>query len=330
MNRIPLENSALSFVQDSEKPTFVKKLHSDGYVEIDVEKGRKAIENLQTDTDMSNRPKVLIRDKSIAGIDVKIYSPLVSPIAKPNTILYIHGGGWVFGDDRTHDLLLRKLVTMTSSILVFPMYSRSPEAKFPQAINELYEVAKYINNNRIQLSNTKNLIVAGDSAGGNMAIALTLLAKKRGDVKFTGQMLFYPVTDTTFNTESYKKFATGYHLTRGAMRWFFDQYEPDVKKRKDVLISPLGASIKDLADLPPALIVTAEADVLRDEGEMYASKLRAAGVDVSAIRCLSIIHDFLMLNRLQESNAANIALNAISYFLKEKISIEHKMFSMNK
>jgi acetyl esterase len=152
------------------------------------------------------------------------------------------------------------------------------------------------------------LAVVGDSVGGNMSAALTLLAKERGDVRFVQQVLFYPVTDANFDTPSYHQFAEGYFLRRDGMQWFWDQYTTDPAQRAEITASPLRASLEQLAGLPPALVITGEADVLRDEGEAYAAKLRAAGVPVTAVRYQGIIHDFVMLNALRETHAADAAI----------------------
>jgi acetyl esterase/lipase len=141
-----------------------------------------------------------------------------------------------------------------------------------------------------------------------MTAALTLLAKQRGDVTFKQQVLFYPVTDANFDTESYLKFAEGYFLGREGMKWFWDQYTTDPAQRAEITASPLRASLDELAGLPPALVITGEADVLRDEGEAYAAKLRQAGVPVTAVRYQGIIHDFVMVNALRETHAAEAAI----------------------
>jgi acetyl esterase len=141
-----------------------------------------------------------------------------------------------------------------------------------------------------------------------MTAALTLLAKQRGDVSFAQQVLFYPVTDASFDTDSYHQFAEGYFLRRDAMQWFWDQYTADPTQRAEITASPLRASLEELAGLPPALVITGEADVLRDEGEAYAAKLNAAGVPVTAVRYHGIIHDFVMLNALRDTHAATAAI----------------------
>ncbi|WP_159052420.1 alpha/beta hydrolase, partial [Streptomyces longwoodensis] len=152
------------------------------------------------------------------------------------------------------------------------------------------------------------LAVAGDSVGGNMSAALTLMAKERGDVPLVQQVLFYPVTDASFDTPSYHQFATGYFLRRDAMQWFWDQYTTDEAERAEITASPLRATVEQLTGLPPALVITGEADVLRDEGEAYANKLRTAGVPVTAVRYQGVIHDFVMLNALRETHAAEAAI----------------------
>lgn len=163
------------------------------------------------------------------------------------------------------------------------------------------------------------IAVAGDSVGGNMSIALTLMAKERGGPKLAAQVLFYPVTDANFDTASYRQFAEGYFLRRDAMQWFWDQYTTDQDQREEITASPLRASLEQLTGLPPALVITGEADVLRDEGEAYANKLREAGVPVTAVRYQAIIHDFVMLNALRETHAADAAIKQATRFLTEAL-----------
>ncbi|MEU9397226.1 alpha/beta hydrolase, partial [Streptomyces sp. NPDC048324] len=194
--------------------------------------------------------------------------------------------------------------------VVFPEYDLSPEARYPVAIEQNYAVAQWIVREGADHGlDAARLAVAGDSVGGNMSAALTLMAKQRGDVPLVQQVLFYPVTDASFDTASYHQFATGYFLRRDGMQWFWDQYTTDEAERAQITASPLRASTEQLAGLPPALVITGEADVLRDEGEAYANKLRTAGVPVTAVRYQGIIHDFVMLNALRETHAAEAAIN---------------------
>lgn len=225
-------------------------------------------------------------------------------------ILYIHGAGWVFGNAHTHDRLVRELAVGVGAAVVFPEYDLSPEARYPVAIEQNYAVARWIvTEGAAKGLDATRIAVAGDSVGGNMSAALTLMAKERGDVPLVQQVLFYPVTDAAFDTPSYGQFAEGYFLRRDAMQWFWDQYTADEKQRDEITASPLRASVEQLRDLPPALVITAEADVLRDEGEAYANKLRQAGVPVTAVRYQGIIHDFVMLDALRETHAAEAAIN---------------------
>jgi acetyl esterase/lipase len=235
-------------------------------------------------------------------------------------ILFIHGAGWVFGDALTHDLLVRKLAIGTRAAVVFPEYSLSPEAHYPVAIEQNYAVAQWITDEGASKGlDASRLAVAGDSVGGNMATAATLMAKERGDINFSAQVLFYPVTDANFDTGSYEQFAEGYWLRRDAMQWFWDQYTTDEAQRNQITASPLRASLDQLAGLPQALVITDEADVLRDEGEAYANKLRQAGVPVTAVRYQGIIHDFVMVNSMSETHAAQGAISQATGFLSEAL-----------
>ena len=170
---------------------------------------------------------------------------------------------------------------------------------------------------------SSRIAIAGDSVGGNMSAAVTLLANQPGGPAFRHQVLFYPVTDANFDTESYRQFATGYYLRRDGMQWYWDQYTTDPAQRAEPTASPLRASLEQLAGLPPALVITAEADVLRDEGEAYADKLREAGVPVTADRFQAIIHDFVMLNALADTNAARGAITLATDTFRTVLSNEN-------
>ena len=165
------------------------------------------------------------------------------------------------------------------------------------------------------------IAVAGDSVGGNMTAALTLMAQERGDVRFVHQSMYYPVTDAVMDTGSYEQFAEGYFLTAKAMAWFWDAYEPDVERRLEPFASPLRASDEQLAGLPPAFVIVGEADVLRDEGEAYAARLRAAGTAVTTVRYDGITHDFLMLNPLSDTHATRAAVAQATAILRNALSI---------
>ncbi|MBY8884832.1 alpha/beta hydrolase [Streptomyces sp. PTM05] len=298
-----LEPAARAFAEATAKPPFL--------FELPPAEGRVAVDDVQSG--LTVKPEVdeewvTVEGGPTGSVDVRIVKPLGATGPLP-VVLYVHGAGWVFGNAGTHDRLVRELATGTGAAVVFPEYALSPEARYPVALEQNYAVARWITTDggTKGLDGTR-LAVAGDSVGGNMATALTLLAKDRGDVAFRQQVLFYPVTDASFDTGSYRQFATGYFLRRDGMRWFWDQYTTDPAQRAEITASPLRATTGQLAGLPPALVITAEADVLRDEGEAYAAKLRAAGVAVTSARYGGVIHDFVMLDALRETHAAGAAI----------------------
>jgi len=224
-------------------------------------------------------------------------------------ILYLHGGGWILGNAGTHDRLVRELAVGVPAAVAFVEYTPSPEARYPVAIEQGYATARWLTlHGTAHRIDTSRIAVAGDSAGGNMTAVLALLAKERGDVSFVHQSLYYPVTDAGQDTESYRTFAHGPFLTARTMAWFWDAYLPDVGRRGDVHLSPLRATAEQLRGLPPAYVLVAEQDVLRDEGEAYAAHLRAAGVPVTTVRYDGVHHDFMMLNPLRETAAARAAI----------------------
>jgi acetyl esterase len=213
---------------------------------------------------------------------VRIVKPVGATGLLP-TVLYLHGGGWVLGSAATHDRLVRELSVGVRAAVVFVDYDRAPEASYPVALEQAYAAARWIHRHGAGADlDATRLAVVGDSAGGNLAAALALLAQQRGDVGFVHQSLYYPVTDAAPNTASYRDFADGPHLTAKAMAWFWDAYLPDRARRNEIFASPIKASVEELVGLPEALVVVDEYDVLRDEGEAYARKLTAAGV-----RCTS-------------------------------------------
>lgn len=249
-------------------------------------------------------------------VSIRIVRPKGSKENLP-AVMYFHGGGWVLGGKDTHDRLVREIANGANAAVVFVNYTLSPEAKYPTPIEEAYAATKYIAEKGKDLNlDTSKLVLAGDSVGGNMVAAVLLLAKERGGPNIAYQVLFYPVTDANFDTPSYQQFATGIWLTREAMKWFWNNYLPDKEARKQPTASPLQASIDQLKGQPPALIITDENDVLRDEGEAYAHKLIQAGVNVTAVRYLGTIHDFVMLNALAGTPATCSAVGLVNETLK--------------
>lgn len=234
--------------------------------------------------------------------------------------MFFHGGGWILGDYPTHERFVRDLVADSGAAAVFVNYTPSPEARYPVAINEAYAATKWVAENGAQIQvDGKRLAVAGNSVGGNMAAVVALMAKANSGPKLRAQVLFWPVTNANFENASYDEFANDHFLTKGMMKWFWDAYTTDPKQRKEIYTSPLLATPEQLKGLPPALVQTAEKDVLRDEGEAYARKLDAAGVNVVATRYNGMIHDFGLLNVLSELPATRAALHQASEELKLRL-----------
>jgi acetyl esterase/lipase len=232
----------------------------------------------------------------------------------------MHGGGWVLGNADTHDRFVRELAVGTGAAVVFVEYERSPEAHYPVAIEQGYATAQWIVRNGSDNGlDPDRMAVAGDSVGGCMTAALALMANERGDVRFVQQSMYYPVTDAAMDTGSYQQFAEGYFLTAKAMAWFWDAYLPDLERCSEPYASPLRASDEQLAGLPPAFVIVDEADVLRDEGEAYAARLRAAGVPVTTVRYDGITHDFMMLNPLSDTRATRAAVAQAISILRDAL-----------
>ncbi|MER6948762.1 alpha/beta hydrolase [Nonomuraea sp. NPDC000554] len=309
-----LEQAAQAFVEATMNPPFL--------YDLGPAEGRKAVDAVQSgDVPV---PDADIEDLTIPGgpsgkVSIRIFRPVGAQGTLP-VVLYIHGAGWVFGNAHTHDRLVRELTVRAQAATVFVDYSLSPEAKYPTAIEEIYAALQWISEHGAEHDlDPARIAVAGDSVGGNMTAATTLLAKERKGPKLAAQLLFYPVTDANFDTGSYEQFATGYFLSRDGMKWFWDQYTTDPAERAQITASPLRASLEELAGLPPALVIVAEADVLRDEGEAYAAKLRAAGVPVTAVRYSGIIHDFVMVNAMRDTYAAKAATQQGGAFLRDAL-----------
>jgi acetyl esterase/lipase len=256
---------------------------------------------------------------AVGDVRVRIVRPVDATGTLP-VILYVHGGGWVLGNAGTHDRLVRELAVGARAALAFVEYDRSPEARYPVAIEQAYATAQWITRNGTEHGlDADRLAVAGDSVGGNMAAVLAILAKQRGDVRFVHQSLYYPVTDAGQDTDSYRQFAEGVYLTAKAMAWFWDAYLPENDKRSEITASPLRASTDELAGLPEALVIVDENDVLRDEGEAYARKLIQAGVRTTVVRYNGTVHDFMMLNPLRATAATTAAVEQAVHVLRKAL-----------
>lgn len=315
-HRPVLESAAQAFADATAQPPFL--------YEIPVADGRKAVDDVQSGQGVDLPPVdeewITVPGGPTGEVRTRVVRPRGATAPLP-VVLYIHGAGWVFGNAHTHDRLVRELAIRSNAAVVFPEYDLSPEARYPIALEQNYAVARWITDQgAAHRLDPARIAVAGDSVGGNMSAALTLLAKARGDVRLAAQVLFYPVTDASFDTGSYAEFAEGHFLRRDAMRWFWDQYTTDPAERAQVTASPLRATTEQLTGLPPALVITAEADVLRDEGEAYAAALRQAGVPVTALRVLGTIHDFVMLDALRDTHAARLAVQLAADTLREALA----------
>jgi acetyl esterase len=312
-----LEPAARELADATSRPPFPYELGPDG--------ARKVLDDIQAAP--VAKPEVddawVTVPAEVGDVAVRIVKPVGATGPLP-TVLYVHGGGWVAGDAGTHDRLVRELAVGAGVAVAFVEYARSPEAKYPVALEQAYATARWITRSGAgEGLDASRLAVAGDSAGGNLAAALTLLAKRRGDVTFVHQSLYYPVTDAGQDTDSYREFAAGPYLTARAMAWFWDAYLPERDERLAVTVSPLRASADDLAGLPPAFVLVDENDVLRDEGEAYARRLTAVGVPTTSVRFNGTIHDFLMLNPLRGTQATAAALAQAIHVLRTALHPDH-------
>ncbi len=257
-----------------------------------------------------------VRDLTAEGprgpIPLRIYRPAGVPASTPLAgLVYFHGGGWVIGDLETHDVLCRQLTAESGASVVSVDYHLAPEHKFPAAADDAWAATRWVVANAARLGvDAARLAVGGDSAGGNLAAVVTLLAREQQAPAIGLQVLLYPVTDLAAEARSYRDFAEGYLLTRDGMRWFIAHYLGARDEAADWRASPIRA--RSLAGLPPALIVTAGFDPLRDEGEAYAGRLRDAGVRVDYVCYGGMIHGFVPMGRLIDTASRAVSLIAAS------------------
>jgi acetyl esterase len=236
----------------------------------------------------------------------------------------MHGGGWILGSSITHDLLTRRVAVGANAAVVFVEYSRAPEARYPVQIEQSYAAAQWIKEQGPAGGfDATRIAVAGDSAGGNMSTVLALLAKQRGSVQFVHQSLYYPMTDATAeHSESLRRFKDGPYGSADGLAWFWNSYLAAGESRAQILVSPLQATLAELEGLPPALVVVDENDVLRDQGEAYADKLRDAGVPTTSVRFNGTIHDFMRLNALRDSESTRPAISLAAAALRRAFGTE--------
>jgi len=262
-------------------------------------------------------------EKTITTEGYRIKLNIVRPEGvkgKLPVFIFIHGGGWVLGDYPTHKRMVRDLVVLTGFAGVFVNYTRTPDAKYPRAINEIYAATKWVAEHGDEINvDGKNLAVVGNSVGGNMTAVTALKAKEHGGPNIKVHIMMWPVTDATFERESHKQFGDKRFLTTPLMKWMWDLYTTDPQERKEIYASPLQATVDQLKGLPPALIQVAESDILRDEGEAYGRKLDDAGVKVTTVRYDGMIHDFGLLNGLAEEPAVRSLFEHAAAELKKHL-----------
>lgn len=318
--RISLEPEAIKVCEANSVPPFI--------FQLPPAKGREILEKVQN-TPVYMYPaqiqQTLVDTRNWGK--VRVFAVIPEEVSCfGNVIFYIHGAGWVFGSFHTHEKLVRELAARTKSVVIFPEYSRAPEAKYPIAIEQCYYLLCMLPELAKQFGfeiNQNTLTVAGDSVGGNMTIAMTLMAKYQKGPYIQKQLLYYPVTNACLNTNSYCQFAVDYYLYRAGMMWFWNEYTMSNRERNQITASPLRATQEQLLSLPEAMILNGEADVLRDEGEAYARKLREAGVPVTAMRFQGMIHDFVMLNELDQTKACRAAMDVSVSWINRKNKEEH-------
>ena len=313
---IVLEPAARDLTDATSKPPFLYDLGPVAARKVLDDLQAAPVDKLPIDEEWITVPA------AVGDVRVRIVRPQGTSGTLP-VVVYMHGGGWILGNAGTHDRLVRELAVGARAAVAFVEYTPSPEARYPVAIEQGYATAQWITrdgaSHRLDPS---RMAVAGESVGGNMTAALALMAKQRGDVTFLQQSLYYPVTDGAMNTDSYDQFATGYYLSRASMEWFWDAYTPDLALRSEITASPNQASLEQVTGLPPALVFVDEADVLRDEGEAYAAKLRQAGVPVTTVRYDGTVHDFMLLNSLSQTHAARAAIAQATSFLRAALGTE--------
>ncbi|HXJ78157.1 MAG TPA: alpha/beta hydrolase [Candidatus Methylomirabilis sp.] len=283
---------------------------------------RAVLEGLQSSVKV-DLPRADVAERTISSEGQSVKLVVVRPAGMTGTLpvfMFFHGGGWVLGDFPTHERLVRDLVAASGATAVFVDYDRSPEAHYPVAINQAYAATAWVaaHGNEIGVDGGR-LAVAGNSVGGNMAAVVALMCKDRGRPNLRCQVLLWPVTNAAFNTASYDQFAEGHFLTGNMMKWFWDSYTTDPRERQDVYASPLQATNERLQGLAPAIIQTAEMDVVRDEGEAYARKLDHAGVDVTSTRYTGLIHDYGLLNPISQLPGVRSAMLQTSAELKKHL-----------
>lgn len=310
-------------IVESHVKQFLKAVNDETPMPVEqmpVDKARETYTYATSVGDQPDQTGIEVSEKTIEEDGLKVKLHIVRPAGSEENIpafMYFHGGIWFMGDFDTHKTLLRDLVVQTNMAAVFVDFTRTPDAHYPQQNNEAYAATKWIaaHGSEVKIDGSR-LAVAGNSVGGNMATVVAMMAKEKNGPHLKLQLLISPVTDADFETTSYNQFATGRFLTKGLMMHGWDLYIKDPAQRKEVYASPLRATIDQLKGLPPALVITEENDVLRDEGEAYARKLDEAGVHVVSTRYNGMIHDFVIINALHPVPSTIVAIQQMAAVLK--------------
>ncbi|HEY0791603.1 MAG TPA: alpha/beta hydrolase [Chthoniobacterales bacterium] len=311
---------------DPQVRAFLAEVNKDSspFWELPGPQVRATLTGLQAKTpvDLSG---VTISEKTISQDHQSVKLYIMKPekvTGTPPVLLFIHGGVWIAGNFENHKRLVRDLVVGSGAAAVFVEYTPIPDAVFPTQVEQNYAAAKWVaaHGGEIGVDGSR-IAVAGNSVGGNMSAALTLMAKDRSGPNIRLQVLLIPATDTNFETESYRRFDTGRFLARAFMQFGWKAYAPDEKTRKNPYAVPMRASIDQLRGLPRALVITAENDPLRDEGEAYARKLKEAGVPVTAIRYNGMIHDFVLLNGIHDLPETQAAIQQASEAIRDALKL---------
>jgi acetyl esterase/lipase len=303
-----------------------------GLSELPLEEVRKSIEGAQAGVPMPDVDEAWITVPAEVG-DVRVL--LIKPRGVDGrlpVVLYMHGGGWMFGSASSHGRLAAELAVASNAAVVFIEYTLAPEAKYPVQIEQCYGVARWVTQQgETHGLDSSRIAVAGDSAGGNMATVLCLLAKQRDDVKFVQQSMYYPMTDALTNqdSESYLLFKDGPYGDAKTMEWFWSSYLPEEELRSKSTVSPLRATLDELRGLPPALVIVDENDVIRDQGEAYATKLREADVPTASVRFNGTMHDFMMLAVLRDSETTHAAMSLAASTFRRAFGIERSQPGSN-
>jgi acetyl esterase len=292
--------------------------------ELSPKDARQSLRHIQASVCVPLQPAdiedLVIRGGPTGQVSIRIVRPAGAAGVLP-VVFHCHGGGWVLGDKDTYERLDRELASQAQAVVVFVDYTPAPEAHYPVQNEQAYTALRWAITHAAEIgADPTRVALIGDSAGGNMTAALTLMAKGRGGPHVTAQVLFYPVTDASMDTSTYQRYADGPWLTREEVRWFWDCYLPDRSLRSEVTASPLRATTGQLRGLPPALIINAEHDVLRDEGEAYARKLSQACVPVTQVRYGGTIHEFVALNPIADTPAPRAAIAQAASYLRSALT----------